>query len=111
VHTFPYSSRPGTAAEALGDRIPPEEKKRRSRAMRGLSEVRSRHHRTSKLARAERVLVDKVAESQCSGYSADYTRCYLPPGAAAAGELVDTTVDELYADGLRVTPRPDAVEM
>ena len=110
VHTFPYSSRPGTAAEALGDRVPPEEKKRRSQAMRGFSEVRSRHHRTAKLGQTERVLVDKVAETQCSGYSADYTRCYLPAGAAAAGELLDATVDELYADGLRVTPRASSVE-
>ena len=110
VHTFPYSSRPGTAAEALGDRVLPEEKKRRSQTMRGFSEVRSRHHRTAKLGRTERVLVDKVAETQCSGYSADYTRCYLPAGAAAAGELLDATVDELYADGLRVTPRASSVE-
>jgi threonylcarbamoyladenosine tRNA methylthiotransferase MtaB len=104
VHTFSYSARPGTAAEALGDGVPPEEKRRRSRALRGLSEVRSRQHRTAKLARPERVLVDKVAETQCSGYSADYTRCYLPAGAAGVGELLDVAVQELHADGLRVTP-------
>lgn len=106
VHTFQYSSRPGTAAEALGDRICPEEKKHRSHEMRGLSEVRSRHHRTEKLGRTERVLVDKVAETKCAGYSADYTRCYLPAGAATAGELLDVTVDELHADGVLVTPSP-----
>jgi threonylcarbamoyladenosine tRNA methylthiotransferase MtaB len=104
VHTFSYSPRPHTAAEALGDRVPPEEKKRRSRVLRGLSEVRSRHHRTRKLAQPERVLVDKVAATQCSGYSADYTRCYLPAGAGTAGEVLDVTVEELFADGLRVTP-------
>jgi threonylcarbamoyladenosine tRNA methylthiotransferase MtaB len=104
VHTFSYSPRPGTAAEALGDRVHPQEKKRRSQAMRGFSEVRSRHHRTAKLAGTERVLVDKVADTQCSGYTADYTRCYLPAGAAGAGELIDTTVQELRADGLLVTP-------
>jgi threonylcarbamoyladenosine tRNA methylthiotransferase MtaB len=104
VHTFQYSSRPGTAAEALGDRVSPDEKKRRSQAMRGLSEVRSRHHRTEKIGRTERVLVDKVAETKCAGYSADYTRCYLPAGAATAGELLDATVEELHADGVLVTP-------
>src|SRR5271167_2173133 len=104
VHAFSYSPRPHTAAEALGDRVPPEEKKRRSRVLRGLSEVRSRHHRTRKLAQPERVLVDKVAETQCSGYSADYTRCYLPAGAGAPGELLDVANEELFADGLRVTP-------
>jgi hypothetical protein len=57
------------------------------------------------------VLVDKVAETQCSGYSADYTRCYLPAGAAVAGELLDARVEELHADGVLVTPRADPVEI
>ena len=101
VHTFSYSPRPGTQAEALGDRIPPQEKKRRSQTLRGLSEVRSRHHRTAKLGRSEKVLIDKTADTQCSGYTPDYTRCYLPAGAAARGQLVDVRCDELYADGIR----------
>jgi threonylcarbamoyladenosine tRNA methylthiotransferase MtaB len=104
VHTFSYSARPGTAAEALGDLIEPAEKKRRSQAMRGLSEVRSRHHRTHKLQRTERVLVDKVADTQCSGYTEDYTRCYLPAGAAGAGDVLEVSVHELHADGLLATP-------
>ncbi len=102
VHSFSYSPRPGTVAEALGDRVAPQEKKRRSQELRGLSEVRSRRHRAAKLGARERVLVDKVADTQCSGYTADYTRCYLPAGAAGAGELVDVEVRELHADGLRV---------
>ena len=104
VHAFSYSPRPGTAAQELGDRVAPEEKKRRSRALRGLSEVGSHHHRAAKLGTRERVLVDKVAEIQCAGYTADYTRCYLPAGAAATGELLDVEVQELHADGVRATP-------
>jgi threonylcarbamoyladenosine tRNA methylthiotransferase MtaB len=101
VHTFPYSPRPGTEAEALGDRVPAQEKKRRSREMRARSEVRSRHHRSAKLGQLETVMIDKVADSQCSGYTADYTRCYLPAGAAARGQLVEARCDELHADGIR----------
>jgi threonylcarbamoyladenosine tRNA methylthiotransferase MtaB len=101
VHAFSYSPRPGTAAEALGDLVPVEEKKRRSRELRGHSEARSRLWRAAKLGGRERVLVDKVADTQCSGYTADYTRCYLPAGAAARGELVDVVCEELYADGIR----------
>jgi threonylcarbamoyladenosine tRNA methylthiotransferase MtaB len=101
VHTFSYSPRPGTGAEQLGDRISPQEKKRRSQTLRGLSEVRSRHHRTGKLGTKQRVLIDKVADTQCSGYTADYTRCYLPPGAGARGQLLDVRCDELHADGIR----------
>ena len=101
VHTFSYSPRPGTAAEALGDRVPAEEKKRRSRELRGHSEARSRLWRARKLGRRERVLVDKVAHTQCSGYTADYTRCYLPVGAGGRGQLVDVVCEELHADGIR----------
>jgi threonylcarbamoyladenosine tRNA methylthiotransferase MtaB len=100
VHSFSYSPRPGTVADRLGDRVVPPEKKRRSQVLRGRSELRSRQHRTGKLGRVERVLVDKVADSQCSGYTADYTRCYLPAGAAGRGELVDVVCDELFADGI-----------
>jgi hypothetical protein len=46
------------------------------------------------------VLVDKVADTQCSGYTADYTRCYLPAGAGGRGELIDAVCKELYADGI-----------
>jgi threonylcarbamoyladenosine tRNA methylthiotransferase MtaB len=101
VHAFSYSPRPGTVAAALGDRISPEEKKQRSRALRGHAEVRSRHHRAAKLGGREQVLVDKVADTQCSGYTADYTRCYLAAGAAERGELIDVSCVELHADGIR----------
>ena len=106
VHTFSYSSRPGTAASQLGDRVSPQEKKRRSQALRARSEVRSRLHRSAKLGSTETVLVDKSADSQCSGYTSDYTRCYLPAGAAARGSLVDVRCIELHADGIRCEIQP-----
>lgn len=104
VHAFSYSPRPGTVAASLGDHVDPHEKKRRSRELRGLSEVLSRRHRTAKLARDEAVLVDKAADSQSSGYTADYVRAYLPAGTPR-GTLVDARIDELYADGVRAYPQ------
>ena len=101
VHTFSYSPRPGTVAAGLGDRVPPAEKKRRSQIMRGHSEARSRRHRARKLGGTERVLIDKVAETQCSGYTADYTRCYLSGGAGSRGQFVTARLQELQADGIR----------
>jgi threonylcarbamoyladenosine tRNA methylthiotransferase MtaB len=100
VHTFSFSPRPGTAADALGDPIPPQEKKRRSRELRGLSEALGRRHRADKLGSAEEVLVDKQAEQQVSGYSRDYTRYYLPPQAGPAGRFVAAYAEELHADGI-----------
>ena len=99
VHTFSFSARPGTEADRLGDPVPPEEKKRRSRELRGLSEALGRRHRAAKLGATEDVLVDKVAADRVSGYSRDYTRYYLPAGAADAGETVTARAEELYSDG------------
>jgi tRNA A37 methylthiotransferase MiaB len=52
VHAFSYSPRPGTVAAELGDRVSPEDKKRRSRELRGHAES-ARHHRRQ-LGRGER---------------------------------------------------------
>ena len=68
--------------------MPPAEKKRRSRELRGLSEALGRRHRAAKLGGVEEVLVDKAADAQVSGYSRDYTRYYLPAGAGRPGETV-----------------------
>jgi threonylcarbamoyladenosine tRNA methylthiotransferase MtaB len=101
VHVFPYSPRPGTVAERLGDAVAPAEKKRRSQVLRARSEVRSRMHRARKLGSSVTVLIDKSADAQCSGYTADYTRCYLRAGAGERGQFVDAVCDELHADGIR----------
>jgi len=100
VHTFSFSPRPGTAADALGDPVPPDEKKRRSRELRGRSEALGRRHRAGKLGTVEEVLVDKRADTQVSGYSRDYTRYYLPPDAPPPGQLVLARAEELHADGI-----------
>ncbi len=105
VHVFPYSPRPGTVAADLGDRVDPAECKRRSQQLRGRSELRSRLHRSARLGSPERVLIDKVADTQCSGYTADYTRCYLPAGAGPRGALVDVECLDLQADGIRCAVR------
>jgi threonylcarbamoyladenosine tRNA methylthiotransferase MtaB len=104
VHAFPYSPRPGTRAAELGDRVAPADKKRRGRELRGLSEALSRRHRAARLGRTETVLVDKSAEVQRSGYSADYVRFYLPPGPEGRGALVTVTARDLHADGIAAEP-------
>jgi threonylcarbamoyladenosine tRNA methylthiotransferase MtaB len=104
VHTFSFSARPGTEADRFGDPVPPEEKKHRSRELRGLSEALGRRHRAAQLGTTADVLVDKVAADRVSGYSRDYTRWYLPPGAGVAGETVTARAEELHADGCAGVP-------
>ncbi len=86
-------TRPGPGTAAAGARRPRlargEEAPLAGAARRAPRSARATTGPPSSGAR-ERVLVDKVADTQCSGYTADYTRCYLPAGAAARGaQLVD----------------------
>ena len=103
VHAFSFSPRPGTEADHLGDPVAPQDKKRRSRELRGLSEALGRRHRAAKLGGIEHVLIDKVAGDRVSGYSRDYTRYSLPRDAGVAGETVAARAAELHADGVAAT--------
>jgi threonylcarbamoyladenosine tRNA methylthiotransferase MtaB len=82
VHVFPYSPRPGTA-DAGSDPVSPAEKRRRSRALRRLSDVQAAAHRAAKVGRRELVLVE---QPDGRGYCDDYTPFRV--AGAAAGELV-----------------------
>ena len=104
VHAFSFSARPGTDADRLGDPVAPEEKKRRSRELRGLSEALGRRYRAARLGRRDDVLIDKTAPDRVSGYSRDYTRWYLPADAGRAGETVSARAEDLYADGVVAVP-------
>lgn len=103
VHTFSFSPRPGTEAEALGDLVSAQEKRSRSRGMRELSQELGRQFKTQKLGTVEPVLVDKRAGNRLSGYTPDYTRVYLDGAVAQPGEIVDAKLQELYADGIHAS--------
>jgi threonylcarbamoyladenosine tRNA methylthiotransferase MtaB len=94
VHVFPYSPRPGTA-DAADDPVPPAEKRRRSEALRRLSDAQGAAHRAAKVGRHELVLVE---ERDGRGYGDDYTPFVVP--GAPAGELVPVIGVEPGADAV-----------
>jgi tRNA A37 methylthiotransferase MiaB len=63
--------------------VPAAEKRRRSRALRRLSDVQAAAHRAAKIGRCELVLVE---QDDGRGYSDDYTPFRV--AGAAAGALV-----------------------
>ena len=75
VHVFTYSPRPGTRAAALGDPVPPPEKKRRSHEIAVLSDRLGAAHRQRKVGRVSEILFESAAgPGMLGGYSSDYTR-------------------------------------
>lgn len=82
VHVFTYSPRPGTKAGLMDDKVPKQEKKRRSLLLRELSDSLGREHRERKVGQVEEVLLENHAGINThKGYSSDYTRYVVTGGS------------------------------
>ncbi len=105
VHVFPYSPRPGTRAETLGDRVAPDEKAERSRLLRDLSDRMGLGRRHRRIGSTDMVLVEKLLDDgTATGYGSDYTRFVLPPGSGQAGDLIPVVAIGLAGDHLAARP-------
>ena len=105
IHVFPYSPRPGTRAEALGDLVAPDAKAERSRVLRDLSDRLGFAHRHRRIGTADVVLIEKpLADGTLTGYGSDYTRFVLAAGSGATGELVPVVAESLAGEHLLGVP-------
>ncbi len=105
VHVFPYSPRPGTRAEALGDRVSPGEKDARGRTLRDRSDRLGFAHRRRRIGSRDAVIVEKVMDDGTSaGYGSDYTRFVLPAAAARRGQVVTVRAQGLIGDHVQGIP-------
>ncbi len=78
LHVFPFSPRPGTPAERMDGRVPPEEVQRRSRRLRELGRRLAAEWAGSFLGERVRVLFEKRSEGRLEGYTDRYVRCSAP---------------------------------
>lgn len=104
LHVFRYSDRPGTAATAMNDPVPPDVKKQRSKRLIDLgNELRARFL-TDHLGVPLQVLVEeeRIVDGVrvCSGQTSDHVRVWFE-GNAALGEMVTVTGEAIRADGIR----------
>jgi threonylcarbamoyladenosine tRNA methylthiotransferase MtaB len=73
-HVFPYSVRAGTTAAKFGDKVAPEEIKRRAAAMRGLGDRKRAEFAGRMLGTKLRVLLEERSGGRLTGYSRNYVR-------------------------------------
>jgi threonylcarbamoyladenosine tRNA methylthiotransferase MtaB len=108
VHVFPYSPRPGTRAEAFGDRVSPSDKDARSKALRDRSDQLGFAHRLRRVGSRDRVLVEKVLDDGTAmGYGSDYSR-FVVDGPVERGQLVSVDVDRIVGEHLHGQPIEEA---
>ena len=91
LHVFPYSARPGTAAQRLGDAVPPDEASRRALELRKIGDGAGAAYRASRAGgRADVVIIPSGGRRE--GLTEDYLTVGLddtsvPRGARVDGEL------------------------
>ncbi len=98
LHAFPYSVRPGSPAEAFGDRVPGDIKKQRVRMAKRLVSEKNEHFRSAQVGQDLRVLFEAASgKGSSAGWSDNYLRVELP------GETGVIGMETVRITGLGVT--------
>lgn len=99
-HVFPFSLRPGTPAERLGDDVQPAVKKERVAQLRELFARKSGDYLQSQVGRVREVLVEKeVDDGWLRGTSENYQQILLPAHLGTVGDLRSLEINGLK-DGI-----------
>ena len=88
LHPFTYSVRPGSEAEAFGDQVPGEVKKRRTRSLKRLMRDKQRAFRERHVGKVMPVLLETSrcsGRSHVSGWTDNYLRVDLGEGETGVG--------------------------
>jgi threonylcarbamoyladenosine tRNA methylthiotransferase MtaB len=99
LHVFPYSARPGTAAERLPNSVPEAVRRERAAELRAIGEQKSRAYRGSRAGGAADVIVIGHEGGHRDGLTEDYLQVELAAPAPARGERFRAT---LVADACRL---------
>jgi threonylcarbamoyladenosine tRNA methylthiotransferase MtaB len=106
LHAFSYSVRPGSGAEHLGDPVPGDVKRRRTAALRTLSEAKSRSFREGLVGETVTVLLENAQRDGVpwlAGHTDHYVRVEIGPGERVR-PLVRARIDDLTPAGCRGVP-------
>jgi len=100
LHVFTYSERENTAAYDMEGVIPVEERRRRNKVLRALSDKKRQAFYQSHLGETRTVLVEQSKEEgRLTGYTDNYIKVSLPADAASLNNLVEVELSEQLSSG------------
>ena len=102
LHVFTYSPRPGSEAEHFTDQVPPEVRKRRTRALKRLSAEKHRRFAERHVGQVVEVLLEPARRggaARVGGWTDNYLKVDLGEGETEA-RLAPVEVTGLNEDGL-----------
>ena len=94
IHGFPYSPRPGTAAAAMPDQVPPEAVKERMHYLRKLSERSAEKFVRSQLGKVLPVIFEHHSNGRARGWSDNYLEISAPSGEVSTGKIMPVMISE-----------------
>ena len=101
VHVFPFSTRPGTEAEAMPGQVSPETKKERmDRLLAAAVRAEQEFHRAHLGTRAT-VLWERPRDGMGHGLTDNYLRVQCPAGGGLWNRFSEVDLVALAADGVR----------
>lgn len=98
LHTFSYSSRPGTSASVIKNKVSGLEKKHRSSVLRYLGDEKKLLFRNNNLKKELKVLIENKSDSygKLSGLTDNYIRLSLKASKDFIGEIITIQANEDY---------------
>lgn len=101
LHVFTYSERPDTPAAAMDGVVPAQERNRRSKMLRSLSEKKRRAFYRSQLGRTCTVLFEgENKKGYIHGFTENYVKVKAPWNPALVGTVHQVRLSAIDADGL-----------
>jgi threonylcarbamoyladenosine tRNA methylthiotransferase MtaB len=101
LHVFTYSERANTGAPKLGQKVPMEKRRERSKILHLLSDRKKRAFYETQVGQERPVLFEQEEnEGFLYGFTDNYVKVKTPYHAALVNELIDVRLTEIDRDGL-----------
>ena len=101
LHVFTYSERANTTAKKMGDVVPVNIRRERSKQLQILSEKKRRHFYSTQIGKSKKVLLESEEnEGMIFGFTENYVKVKMPFEENLINQIIDIQLDEIDRDGV-----------
>ena len=98
LHVFTYSERANTTAPRMGESVPMEERRKRSKQLRILSLKLKQQFYQNNLGKTEKVLLENQEDGYYYGFTENYVKVKLPVQKDKKNEIVNVKLNKINSD-------------
>ena len=98
LHVFTYSERVNTTAPRMGETVPMEERRKRSKQLRILSLKLKQQFYQNNLGKTEKVLLENQEDGYHYGFTENYVKVKLPVQKEQKNEIVNVKLNKINSD-------------